>query len=477
MTEAGDGLPAGWSVTLDPEVRRTDAGRTLIGGTPLRVLRFTEAGARWLGGLADGGGVPGSEAARTLARRLVDGGQAVPHPVAPVQHTAADVAVVVPVRDDPDGLRATLASLGDVGEVVVVDDGSLDADAVRRVVAERPGTVVLRNEASGGPASARQRGWRTTDRAVVAFVDAEVQLPAGWLTALVAHLDAPGIAAVAPRIRAAPGDAPGWLHRYESARFPLDLGPLAGPVRPGARVSYVPTTVLVVRRDALERVGGFDEALRVGEDVDLVWRLVDQGLGVRFEPAVAATHPCRPGATAALRQRFAYGTSAASLAARHGGAGAPLGISRLSGVAWLAALVGHPELTAVVAVGTTAALVPKLESVDHPISEAVRIGLSGHGHAGAAVAEALRRTWLPLVALFGGRVRRARPALVAAVVVPHLLEWRTLPTGLDPVRWTALRVADDLAYGTGVWAGCLRARSARALLPRFAGAVGRPAAP
>ena len=48
MTGAGDGFPAGWAVELDRQVRRTDRGRTLVGGAPVRVLRFTEAGARWL---------------------------------------------------------------------------------------------------------------------------------------------------------------------------------------------------------------------------------------------------------------------------------------------------------------------------------------------------------------------------------------------------------------------------------------------
>ena len=38
---------------------------------------------------------------------------------------------------------------------------------------------------------------------------------------------------------------------------------------------------------------------------------------------------------------------------------------------------------------------------------------------------------------------------------------------LDPVRFAALHVADDVAYGSGVWLGCLRARTLAPLLPRI----------
>jgi hypothetical protein len=70
--------------------------------------------------------------------------------------------------------------------------------------------------------------------------------------------------------------------------------------------------------------------------------------------------------------------------------------------------------------------------------------------------------------------RRSRPALAAAVVVPGLLDWLDRRPRLDPVRFVALRLADDFAYAAGVWAGCARERSVRALLPDLRGARRRP---
>jgi hypothetical protein len=49
--------------------------------------------------------------------------------------------------------------------------------------------------------------------------------------------------------------------------------------------------------------------------------------------------------------------------------------------------------------------------------------------------------------------------------VPPLLEWARRRPPLDPVRWTALRLADDLAYSAGVWASAVAERTAAPLLP------------
>jgi hypothetical protein len=84
------------------------------------------------------------------------------------------------------------------------------------------------------------------------------------------------------------------------------------------------------------------------------------------------------------------------------------------------------------------------------------------------VADALRRAWLPL-ALPLALHRRSRPALAAALVVPALVEHIERRPGLDVVRWSGLRLADDLAYGAGLWAGSLTVRTTAALRPAFSG--------
>ena len=46
---------------------------------------------------------------------------------------------------------------------------------------------------------------------------------------------------------------------------------------PYGTVSYVPSAAIICRRSTLLEVGGFDETMHSGEDVDLCWRLVGAG--------------------------------------------------------------------------------------------------------------------------------------------------------------------------------------------------------
>ena len=73
------------------------------------------------------------------------------HPVpGPPALTTADVAVVVPTHDDAAALARTLATIGSVGHVVVVDDGSAGAGRVAEVARAHVADLV-RHDRSLGP--------------------------------------------------------------------------------------------------------------------------------------------------------------------------------------------------------------------------------------------------------------------------------------------------------------------------------------
>ena len=461
-------LPAGFGLALDPATRRIDGGRVVIGGSPLRILRLTAAGADLVSRWAAGGEIGPGSGARRLARRLLANGMAHPRP-GPRSSECARVTVVIPVRDDPSGLERTLALLdeGVPTTVVIVDDGS-------RHPVQASGRVV-RRETAGGPAAARNAGFQASATDLIAFIDAGCEPSPGWFDALLPHFADPSVAAVAPRILGrTDAGLPAWLDAYERARPSLDRGPYEASVHQRGRVPFVPTAALVVRRDALQAVGGFDEALRYGEDVDLVWRLVAAGWMVRYEPAATVTHPSRKTAWAWLRQRFAYGTAAAPLASRHGSALAPLSISGWSAAAWTLIGLGFPATGAAVAGATAAMLAPRLEGLEHPWIEAARLAGGGHIFAGRAVADALRRPWWPFALAAAIVSKRARRGVLAAFILPPLLAWRsTRPKGIGPVAWIAVSTLDDVTYGAGVWAGCLRHRCVAALRPDLGNWPGR----
>jgi mycofactocin system glycosyltransferase len=471
-----EGFPEHIALALDAETRRSADGRSLLGGAPVRLLRFSEAGAAALDRVLAGDEVATTGPDAQVARRLLDSGMAHPRPTAPAGPTGATLSVVVPVRDHVAELAALLDALDvpDGTEVVVVDDGTADPAAVPAAVAGR--ATVLRHGVSRGPGSARDTGWRASSGEVVAFVDADVEPGPGWLDPLLAHLVDPAVGMVAPRVRSRLG--PSLLERYERHRSPLDLGPREALVVPRGRVSYVPTATVVCRRALLEQLGGFDATMRVGEDVDLVWRAVEAGWRVRYEPASEVVHRPRPDWPALVRQRVAYGSAAAPLDQRHPGAVAPVELNAWSLAAWvLGALGGRRGAVAGigVGVGSALALTPKLRGrFDRPVRSSLELAGGGTVRAGAWLGRATWRAWLPFALLGSIPSRRLRWVTLAAAVGPALLDRRAEPdaAGIDPARWTVLHALDQAAYCAGVWKGAWTARSARALLPRLSGIPG-----
>jgi hypothetical protein len=65
--------------------------------------------------------------------------------------------------------------------------------------------------------------------------------------------------------------------------------------------------------------------------------------------------------------------------------------------------------------------------------------------------------------------RRRNVAWLIPLFLPAVHEWVLRDPDLDVVRWSALAMADDVAYGAGVWFGSLQARTLAPLLPGIAG--------
>lgn len=435
-------VPDGLPVALDPRVRRSTDDRVLLGGDPGRLLRLGPSAAQVLRDLA-----AGRVTAQRLARTLLDGGLAHPHPPpVPVE----DVTVVVPVRDRADELDGCLAALGRDAPVVVVDDGSLGPAAVAAVAA-RHGAQLVRREVCGGPGAARTSGLAHVRSSYAAFVDSDCRPPVGWLARLLGHFADPAVAAVAPRVV---GVADASVRgRVSAARSPLDLGRHPARVLPGGAVAYVPTAALVVRTAALPDPP-FDPGLRYGEDVDLAWRLHDAGWTVRYDPSVEVAHLEPASWRGVLTRRYRYGTSAAPLSQRHG--------ERLTHLVlrpWPTAVVAlllarRPALALAAAAVPTARLARTLDGLPRAVAAiTVARGVSG-------TAQQLGRVLGSLAPV----LVRGRGGLALAAL-PHVVEWVRLRPPVDPVRWTAVRALDELAYGAGVWAGALRHRTVRPLLP------------
>lgn len=481
----GMSIPDGFQARLSHSVASWSHDQVLIGGSPWRISRLVPAVTDIVQRMKRAGpagiAVHGPRE-RAAVRAMLDRGFAEPVAVGSAMdevNQLTEFDVVIPVYQDGEALAAALAPImqarsgaradarstpPSAGGVFVVDDGSPEALPIAQA-ARSAGARLVRHPVNQGPGAARNSGVAQGSAPLIAFVDADCVVGPDWPGSLLHHFDDLAVAAVAPRVLPLPGGR-SLLERYEQVRSSLDMGSRAEVVRPGARLGFVPSAALLVRRSVIES-SGFDPSLRVGEDVDLVWRVADAGWLVRYDPSVIVRHRSRTRPTQWLRRKVQYGSSAPALQARHPGRLAPARIS-LTSLSTLALIALGRPLAAAIPVGVGyLALARQLSGVPQgPVLAARTLGLGLVADA-QSIGRALRREWWPLGAVALAAAPRSRMARVATscMLAPLVAEWAQLKPPIDPVRYLAMRLVDDAAYGTGVLAASLGARSRGTLLP------------
>jgi mycofactocin system glycosyltransferase len=460
-------LPDGYVVRLARKVQVLDEGRVLVGGSPTRVTRLSPAALGVLDRVDGGYEVRVRDAdSRTLAGHLIQAGMANPViadlPAVPL----SAVTVVIPVRDRPRQLGRLLASLpAGVGGVIVVDDASVNPAAVATVVAAH-GARLLPLARNLGVAGARNVGLARVMTPFVAFIDSDVLVEQGTLETLLLHFADPRVALVAPRIVGIDRTRPNWITRYENARSSLDLGDEAALVRPRSPVTWVSGTCQVCRVSAIG--DGYDPTMDAGEDVAMVWRLVDAGFRVRYEPSVTMRHEHRTTLRTWLGRKFFYGTGAQALAIRHARDVAPVVLPPWA-VITLLGLLGQRRWSVLVSGATTVVVAlrirTRLRHVRRPTGLAMRLMRDGVIASIAQGFALLLRHWWPLTVIGCLFSRRLRTATLVAAVIDTAWEYVRVHPRMDPFRFAVARRLDDAAYGAGVWWGAIRGRSWRALMP------------
>ncbi len=212
--------------------------------------------------------------------------------------------VVIPVYDKLEYTQPCLASLArtlpaSVASLVVVDNGSTDGTA--EWLATQPQVRTIRNPENRGFANACNLGARAATTPYVLFLNNDVVAHDGWWEPLVALLDAdPRVVATGSRLLFPDGTLQhAGVMLIDDEQLPDPL--VARHVHHGApgdlpdaqqRRCYQALTAacLMVRREAFEAVGGFDEGYWNGyEDIDLCLKLQAHGLLV-YEPTSVLTH-------------------------------------------------------------------------------------------------------------------------------------------------------------------------------------------
>lgn len=220
----------------------------------------------------------------------------------------------MPVRDAGDCIERQLQALTQQHyqgrwEVLVADNGSTDGSAERaaRWTDRLPLRVVDASERRG-PGAARNQGVPLTSGELLAFCDADDEVQPGWLDALVT------------RLRDADLVGGAIVHLRPGVRRPPQP-PSRSPAMLGWR-PYAQTANCGMRRSLWDELGGFDESMVAGEDVDLSWRAQLTGADFEYERGAVVWKHQRPGTRARLRQYYRYGKADVDLFRRYAHAGA-----------------------------------------------------------------------------------------------------------------------------------------------------------
>jgi GT2 family glycosyltransferase len=213
-----------------------------------------------------------------------------------------------------DSLRANPANRPI--RIIVIDNASGDG-TVEMVAAEYPEVVLRASAENLGFAAATNLGARMGSSAFVLALNPDTRVTAGALDTALATIDShPEVAVVGARLLREDGS----LDHAAKRSFPTPLSALGHFTgigrRPGAHrtlaayrapevesgpVDAVNGAFMLMRRDALQQVGGFDEGYWMYmEDLDLCYRLAEAGWVTWYEPSATVAH-IKGGATGGER--------------------------------------------------------------------------------------------------------------------------------------------------------------------------------
>jgi glycosyltransferase involved in cell wall biosynthesis len=193
------------------------------------------------------------------------------------------VSIVIPMYNEARHIGRTLLAAQEAArqaqvecELIVVDNGSDDHGP--RIANELGARVLIVPGVHIG--ALRNRGAAVAHGDWLAFIDADIEMPADWLKLLLeleAQGDVLGLDLDTPK--QAPWFAEAWQRR----------GQRPGS-RPLHRVQWLPSANLLMRRQWFKKVNGFDETLRTGEDKDFSLRLRDAGAQLLLVNESVALH-------------------------------------------------------------------------------------------------------------------------------------------------------------------------------------------
>jgi GT2 family glycosyltransferase len=190
-------------------------------------------------------------------------------------------------------------------EVIVVNDGSTD-DTAEKIA---PFDVRQIHTVNRGLSAARNTGLQAAKGEIVAYIDDDAYPDPHWLRYLALAFVRSKHAAIGGPNIPPPGDG---------SRADCVANAPGGPVHvllTDELAEHIPGCNMAFRADILREIGGFDVQFRTaGDDVDICWRLHQNGHTIGFSPAAVVWHHRRNSLGTYWKQQVGYGKAETMLA-------------------------------------------------------------------------------------------------------------------------------------------------------------------
>jgi succinoglycan biosynthesis protein ExoA len=221
------------------------------------------------------------------------------------------VAVIMPVLNEEKHLAEAVAAItgqdyaGDLQVALALGPSTDATDRVAESLRARDPRIILVPNPTGRTPAGLNAALAATTHPIVVRVDGHALLPKDYISTAVEVIQRTGADNVGG-VMAAEG-----VSDFERAvacamRSPLGVG--AASFHTGGREGPAPTVYLgAFRREALERVGGYDEAYVRAQDWEMNHRIRENGGLIWFTPAMQVTYRPRSSVRALARQYLQYG--------------------------------------------------------------------------------------------------------------------------------------------------------------------------
>lgn len=198
----------------------------------------------------------------------------------------ARFSVIIPSYNEAGQIGQTITAVKaaatglTLSEIIVVDNCSTDRTVE---IARGLGIKVIENTLGKRMAIAalRNTGAGCATGNILAFLDADMLVPANWLASAREYfcsgfVGALGFISVVP-------DSAGWVGRTWGNQFQFHRGTVK-------EVDFLPGRNILINRHVFDKIGGFNENLRTNEDKDLTYRVCRAGYKVMSLPEPSVLH-------------------------------------------------------------------------------------------------------------------------------------------------------------------------------------------